>query len=161
GIKGGSLTTGNIGSIIDNYVVTERNGIEFLFDKTVVKYSEYGSFHFDLSNDYNPRKLFYQNVTITIGDGTSYTYIGDTTANSNDFMTLYKYVNPVYPSGTTIIVNDNYAIGNTGVIDGRDITRVLGKEGGYTAGDREVIGGMIVDSGVGDWEWDDKDPDTD
>lgn len=161
GIKGGSLTTGNIGSIIDNYVVTERNGIEFLFDKTVVKYSEYGSFHFDLSNDYNPRKLFYQNVTITIGDGTSYTYIGDTTANSNAFMPLDKYVNPVYPSGTTITVNDNYAIGNTGVIDGRDIPRVLGKEGGYTAGDREVIGGMIVDSGVGDWEWDDKDPDTD
>ena len=136
--------------------------MEFLFDENTSNIIyEYNNFKIYFKENFDERKMFYQNLTVTLADGSSYTYLGDTTANANAYEPIEKYVSPIYSSDTNVIINKDFAVGSTGVIDARDIPGVLGKEGGYTSGDREVISDIIVDAGLGDWEWDDKDPDTD
>ena len=84
-------------------------------------------------------KIFNMNATVTFADGTSFDVIGDRADNMNPYREINDYMDQIYPSGSEVLVNDNYPVGSLGALD---IPGLLVKPNGYTDDDISVIANL-------------------
>lgn len=139
-----------------DYTTTARGGKKFRIDTDVDRYVF--SMSLLVGDDTNVRDLFDQNITVTVGDGSQYTFYGDVDANSNPYKDLTG-VDKIFANGTVTTPNVNYPI--TGGVTVSDLPGILAKPDGYSDEDYATIGDIVTADDATDIDTEPDNPDDD